>query len=157
MMHIVLPVLTQLFFPKPPTTFLTCFCRGERRKYARKKVRLNRGWNSQPPGHESDTLTTEPPGQGEIVVGLVENWTKFWLAAFSSFPTLFSKSQTITIMIIHPLLNMIPQMVTKVWSKFVCFHLFIIAMGCALGNIPRRWLVVAGDSVRIQRNYRELH
>ena len=27
------PVLTQLFFPKPPTTFLTCFCRGERRKY----------------------------------------------------------------------------------------------------------------------------
>ena len=30
------PVLTQLFFPKPPTTFLTCFCRGERRKYALK-------------------------------------------------------------------------------------------------------------------------
>ena len=48
------PVLTQLFFPKPPTTFLTCFCRGERRKYARKK-----------PGHESDTLTTEPPRQGK--------------------------------------------------------------------------------------------
>ena len=23
------PVLTQLFLPKPPTTFLTCFCRGE--------------------------------------------------------------------------------------------------------------------------------
>ena len=58
------PVLTQLFFPKPPTTFLTCFCRGERRKYAGKKSRLNRGSNSQPPGHESDTLTTEPPGRG---------------------------------------------------------------------------------------------
>ena len=58
------PVLTQLFFPKPPTTFLTCFCRGERRKYARKKSRLNRGSNKQPPGHESDTLTTEPPRQG---------------------------------------------------------------------------------------------
>ena len=57
------PVLTQLFFPKPPTTFLTCFCRGKRRKYAGKKSRLNRGSNSQPPGHESDTLTTEPPGQ----------------------------------------------------------------------------------------------
>ena len=28
-------VLTQLFFSKPPTTFLTCFCRGEGRKYAR--------------------------------------------------------------------------------------------------------------------------
>ena len=58
------PVLTQLFFPKPPTTFLTCFCRGERRKYAGKKSRLNRGSNSQPPGHEFDTLTTEPPGRG---------------------------------------------------------------------------------------------
>ena len=57
-------VLTQLFFPKPPTTFLTCFCRGERRKYAGKKSSLNRGSNSQPPGHESDTLTTEPPGRG---------------------------------------------------------------------------------------------
>ena len=63
------PVLTQLFFPKPLTTFLTCFCRGERRKYARKKSRLNRGSNSQPPGHESDTLTTEPPGRGQKDVG----------------------------------------------------------------------------------------
>ena len=36
------PVLTQLFFPKPPTIFLTCFSRGERPKYARKKFRLNR-------------------------------------------------------------------------------------------------------------------
>ena len=35
------PVLIQLFFPKPPTTFLTCFCRGERRKYAGEKSRLN--------------------------------------------------------------------------------------------------------------------
>ena len=57
------PVLTQLFFQKPPTTFLTCFCRGERRKYTGRKVRFNRGSNSQPPGHESDTLTTEPPGR----------------------------------------------------------------------------------------------
>ena len=28
----VTSVLTQLFLPKPTTTFLTCFCRGERRK-----------------------------------------------------------------------------------------------------------------------------
>ena len=28
----ITPVLTQLFFPKPPTTFLRCFCRGERQK-----------------------------------------------------------------------------------------------------------------------------
>ena len=58
------PVLTQLFFPKPPTTFLSCFCRGERWKYAGKKSRLNWGSNSQPPGHESDTLTTKSPGWG---------------------------------------------------------------------------------------------
>ena len=58
------PVLTQLFFPKPPATFLTCFCRGERQKYAGKKSRLKRGSNSQLPGHESDTLIAEPSGRG---------------------------------------------------------------------------------------------
>ena len=51
-------------FQKPPTTFLTCFSRGDRPKYVGKKVRLNRVSKSQPPGHESDTLTTEPPGRG---------------------------------------------------------------------------------------------
>ena len=61
------PVLTQLFFPKPPTTFLTCSCRGERQKYTGKKSRLNQGLNSQPPGHESDMLTTEPPGRGRRI------------------------------------------------------------------------------------------
>ena len=64
------PVLTQLFFPKPPTTFLTCFCRGERQKYAGKKSRLNLGSNSQPPGHESDTLTIEPHGRGNKILDL---------------------------------------------------------------------------------------
>ena len=57
------PLLIQLFFPKPPTMFLTYFCRGERPKYARKKVRLNRGSNSQPTGHMSDKVTTEPHGR----------------------------------------------------------------------------------------------
>ena len=70
------PVLTLLFFPKPPTTFLTCFCRGERRTYAGKKSRLNPGSNSQPPGYESDTLTTEPPGRGQNdIILLTEAWT----------------------------------------------------------------------------------
>ena len=32
------PVLTQLFFPKLPTTFLACFCRGERRNKPERKV-----------------------------------------------------------------------------------------------------------------------
>ena len=57
------PVLTPTFFPKSPTPFLTYF-RGEGGKYAGKTVCLNRVSNSQPPGHESDTLTTEPPGWG---------------------------------------------------------------------------------------------
>ena len=69
------PVLTQLFSPKPPTTFLTCLCRGKRRKYAGKKVRLNRVSNSQPPDHESDTLITDPPGRGvkRLIVSLCSN------------------------------------------------------------------------------------
>ena len=62
------PVLTQLFIPKPPNTFLTCFCTGEGRKYAGKKSCLNWGLNLQPPGHESDMLTTEPPGQSYLSV-----------------------------------------------------------------------------------------
>ena len=61
----VIPVLT-LFFPKQPTSFLTCFSRVERRKYDGKKVSLNQVSNSQPPGHESDTLTTQPPRQGSF-------------------------------------------------------------------------------------------
>ena len=28
------PPVLKLFFPKPPTTFLTCYGRGERQKYA---------------------------------------------------------------------------------------------------------------------------
>ena len=68
-------VLTQLFFPKPPTTFLTYFCRVERRKYTGKKVRLNRGSNLQPPDHESDTLTTEPPGLGMYGIEILYHLT----------------------------------------------------------------------------------
>ena len=69
------PVLTQLFFPKPPTTFLIYFCRGERRKYAGKKSRLNQGSNSQSPGHETNTLTTEPPGRGILHIKVTYAWT----------------------------------------------------------------------------------
>ena len=50
------------FFPKPPTTFLTGFSKGDRQKYPEKKVRLKRVSNSQPPRHESDTLNTELHG-----------------------------------------------------------------------------------------------
>ena len=89
------PVLTQHFFPKPLTTFLTCFCRGEMRKHAGKKVCLNRRSNSQPPGHESNMLTTEPPGWGnnpenEAFFKHCEKRRKCWQPAFSLFPTMFS-------------------------------------------------------------------
>ena len=103
------PVLTQLFLPKPPTTFLTCFCRGERRKYAGKKSRLDWGSNSQPQGHESDTLTTEPTRRGSSNLKrfaddnfkLDENGRKFFtlvwekkkllVRAISSFSTIFKR------------------------------------------------------------------
>ena len=47
---------------------------GERRKYARKKSRLNQGSNSQPPGHQSDTLTTKPLGWGPYDVEIMLKW-----------------------------------------------------------------------------------
>ena len=49
--------LTQPFFPKPPTTFLTCFCKGERRKYAGKKSRLDR---DRTHNHQVMSLTRSP-------------------------------------------------------------------------------------------------
>ena len=55
----------RLFFPRPPTTFLTCFYRDDGQKYAGKKVCLKQGSNSQPPDHMSDTFTTEPLGRGK--------------------------------------------------------------------------------------------
>ena len=78
---LITPVLTQLFFPKPPIAFLTCFCRGERQKYTEKKVRLNRGSNSHPSGHESNTLTTEPPGRGWWDSNLHVTFTTFYHGA----------------------------------------------------------------------------
>ena len=55
------PVLTNCL-SKATTSFFTCFSRGERRKYTGKKVCHNQVSDSQPPGHESDTLNTEPHG-----------------------------------------------------------------------------------------------
>ena len=54
------PVLTHIYFQSH-------LSKGERRKYAGEKFRLNRVSNSQPPGHESDTLITEQPGRGKSV------------------------------------------------------------------------------------------
>ena len=57
-------VPTQLFFPKLNRLLYSHASAGERRKYAGKKVCLNRGSKSQSPGHESDMPTTEQPGRG---------------------------------------------------------------------------------------------
>ena len=57
------PVLTQLFFPKPLFSHASAEVRGEN---TLKRSRLNRESNSLPPGHESVTLTTEPPGWGVL-------------------------------------------------------------------------------------------
>ena len=59
------PILKQIFFPKPPTTFLIWFCRGEKWKYAWKKVCLDRGSNSQPPGHKPNHWVTWAVPEGE--------------------------------------------------------------------------------------------
>ena len=64
------PVLTQLFFPRPLTTFLKCFCRGERRKYARKKVCPNWRWNSQPPVISQTCSTLSHPAVAKKKVGI---------------------------------------------------------------------------------------
>ena len=57
------PVLTPLS-SKATNYFSHFLCRGGRQKYPGKEVHLNRVSNSQPSGHESDMLTTEPPGRG---------------------------------------------------------------------------------------------
>ena len=61
------PVLTQISF----------LSRGKTQKYAGEKVRLNRVSNSQPPSHESDMLTTEPPGRGFVGKVLISSRMKF--------------------------------------------------------------------------------
>ena len=63
----LIPVLTQLFLLKPPSSFLTCSAevRGENlleRKFALTGDR----------GHESDTLTTEPPRWGNQNSGMFD-------------------------------------------------------------------------------------
>ena len=52
-------VLTQISFQSHRLLF--SHASAEMRIYAGKKFRLNGVSNLQPPGHESDTLTTEPP------------------------------------------------------------------------------------------------
>ena len=58
------PVLTQLSFQSQELLYSHASAEVRGAKYAGKKSRLNWESNSQPPGHESDTLTTKPPTRG---------------------------------------------------------------------------------------------
>ena len=115
------PVLTQLFFPKPPTTFPTCFCRGERRKYAGKKVRLNRGSNSQPPDHESDTLTTEPPRRDKKMKAMLKYLQRDeFPLQFLMFLSHCSADDELFINYILPTLSQSMKEVTKTNRDYIC-------------------------------------
>ena len=58
-------VLTLISFKSQRLLFSHASAEVRGEKYARKKFRLHRVSNSEPPGHESEALTTEPPGQGK--------------------------------------------------------------------------------------------
>ena len=60
---ILTPVLTQISFQSHRLLFSHASAE-VRGKIHRKQISLNRIWNSQPPGDDSDTLTTEPPWRG---------------------------------------------------------------------------------------------
>ena len=78
------PVLTQLFSPKPPTTFLTCLCRGERQKYAVKKVGLNRGDRTH--NHQDMSPTRSPLSHPS---GAIKNDILSGYKVFKPFPKFF--------------------------------------------------------------------
>ena len=118
------PVLTQLFFQKPPTTFLTCFCRGERRKYAGKKSRLNLRSNSQPPGHQSDTLTTEPIGRGTQMLKL-KSFTLVTPRSFCSdnhqLTVIYTKrNDSILFASFYMLISHVKKKTRNLFSSFFC-------------------------------------
>ena len=58
------PVLIQLSFQSHQLLFSHASAEVRGENMPQRKVRLNRGSNSQPSGHESDTLTPEPSKQG---------------------------------------------------------------------------------------------
>ena len=84
------------FFSKPQTTFFTCFSWGERQKYAQKKLRLNQGSNSQPPGHESDMLTTELPAWDLVAKGEIACTSNFSFSHHVSTQSKIEKTTFVT-------------------------------------------------------------
>ena len=62
------PVLKQLSFQSLRLLFSHALTEVRGESTPKRKGRLNRVSKSQPPGHESDTLTTEPPGWGNWIL-----------------------------------------------------------------------------------------
>ena len=60
------PVLRQLSFQSHQLLFSHASAEVRGENTPERKSGLNWGSNSQPPGHESDMLTTEPPGRGGL-------------------------------------------------------------------------------------------
>ena len=109
------PVLTQqlLFFPKPPTTFPTCFCSVERQKYAEKKSRLNQESNSEPPGHESDTPLSHPGGA-------LPEWS--WLTTHTGAKSSMDELHTRTHLSVKSMQNL-DSSVNSTWVQSFNVHL----------------------------------
>ena len=91
----ILPIVFTIVFFSFQSHQLLFSHAGERRKYAGKTSRLNRGSNSQPQFHESDTLTTVTPGWGTCLQyksfeNTVGNGEIARNEQFLLFPTVFS-------------------------------------------------------------------
>ena len=83
--------------------------RGKRQKYARNKVHLDWGSNSLPPGHESDTLTTEPPGQGF-------KFRKFWNESQNIYNTIQAFNHPGKVSLMKTLWEKKKMLVTSIFS-----------------------------------------
>ena len=89
------PVLTQLFFPKPPTTFLTCFCRGERQNTPERKVAST---GDQTHNHQVMSLTRSPlshPGGATVGKGEIAGKERFFLFPFGELSAIFINSKIV--------------------------------------------------------------
>ena len=72
------PGVTQLFFPKPPTTFLTCFYRGERQNKRKEKSST---------GNQTKNLQVMSPTRSPLSHPGRANFTDRRVRLFGCYPT----------------------------------------------------------------------
>ena len=104
----LITILTQISFQSHRLLFshASAEVRGE---ICRKEICLNRFTLSQPPGHESDMLTTEPPRRGHFAMNLGH--------CFFVTPRLLKS----------PLIKEIKEIMLNRPKKFDCFHYLTLA------------------------------